>query len=182
MNVKAYGENWSGAANRGERALVQLHDLLKGRKPGGPKNNVILIYVSAHGLVDKEGDPCLLLEDSSPLNTSTWLPVKSLCEKICEIRPNEQIRKVLILDCNRVEFCGSIGLLYNSFAEQLQELVRIKLDKKLCRDLVVLNSTDPGEVAWSAPELAGSAFGYFFCQALSGAADDNEDGELSLQS
>ena len=125
----------------------------------------MLIYVSAHGVVNRDGEPCLLVEDSSPLDAATWLPVKNLCERICEVKPDERTRKVLVLDCNRIEVSGQCGLLYNSFAEQLKDLVENKLDKKVCRNLVVLNSTSPGEVAWAAPELGGSAFGYFFCQA-----------------
>jgi len=178
VDVRVFRDDWIGGPRQGENALVQLRDLLKPVVPGGPKSNVVLIYISAHGVVNKDGDPCLLLEDSAPLDATTWLPVRSLCEQICEVKPSERI--VLILDCNRIEVSGQCGLLYNSFAERLRQLVEDKLDKKLCRNLVVLNSTDPGEVAWAAPELGGSAFGYFFCQALSGAADRDDDGELSL--
>lgn len=180
VDVKVFRDDWIGGPRQGENALVQLRDLLKPVVPGGPKNDVVLIYISAHGVVNKDGEPCLLLEDSEPFDAATWLPVRSLCERICEVKPDERTRNVLILDCNRMEVSGDCGLLYNSFAEQLKELVENKLDKKLCRNLVVLNSTDPGEVAWAAPELGGSAFGYFFCQALSGAADRDGDGELSL--
>ena len=180
VDVKVFRDDWIGGPRQGENALVQLRDLLKPVVPGGPKNDVILIYISAHGVVNKDGEPCLLLEDSVPFDAATWLPVRSLCERICEVKPDERTRNVLILDCNRIEVSGDCGLLYNSFAEQLKELVENKLDKKSCRNLVVLNSTDPGEVAWAAPELGGSAFGYFFCQALSGAADRDDDGELSL--
>ena len=180
IDVKVFRDDWIGGPRQGENALVQLRDLLKPLKPGGPNNDVVLIYVSAHGVVNRDGEPCLLVEDSSPLDAATWLPVRSVCERICEIKPDERTRSVLVLDCNRIEVNGQCGLLYNSFAEQLKDLVENKLDKKLCRNLVVLNSTSPGEVAWAAPELGGSAFGYFFCQALSGAADGDDDGELSL--
>jgi hypothetical protein len=49
----------------------------------------------------------------------------------------------------------------------------------------VLNSAGPGQIAWAAPELKGSVFGYFLWQALNGAADldqsGNRDKVVSLQ-
>ena len=43
-------------------------------------------------------------------------------------------------------------------------------------NLCVINSSSPGQIGWAAPELGGSAFGYFFAQGLKGAADVEETG------
>ena len=51
--------------------------------------------------------------------------------------------------------------------------------------LHILNSTSPGQVGYSSPELRGSVFGYFLAQGLSGAADvesgGNHNGKVSLR-
>ena len=74
-----------------------------------------------------------------------------------------------------------MGLLYNDFAERLRDVV----EQARVPNLVVLNSTSPGEIGWVAPELDGSVFSVFLCQGLRGAADvegsGNEDGEVSLR-
>ncbi|HCS53012.1 MAG TPA: hypothetical protein DIW81_15700, partial [Planctomycetaceae bacterium] len=36
-------------------------------------NQPILIYISMHGSVDAEGNPCLIPPNSSPVDTSTWI-------------------------------------------------------------------------------------------------------------
>jgi hypothetical protein len=174
-------DKWGADNNSPEAALQVLEERLRNVAPGGPDENVILIYISAHGVVNRKNEPCLLLEDSNPLKEETWLDVKTLCENICEAQPKgnvKNVKKVLVLDCNRIDFNGSCGVLYNSFADQLKVLVERGLDKEKCRGLVVLNSTSPGQIGWAAPELGGSVFGSYFFQALSGGAE--QDSTLSL--
>ena len=146
-----------------EKGLETLNELLKKATPGGPEN-VVLIYLSAHGIVNEKNEPCLLLARSKPEDPKTWLPLAKVLEALREYKKGTSVKKVLVLDCNRMDFNWSWGLLHNSFAERLRELV----DKE--PNLVVINSTSPGQIGWAAPELGSSVFGHFFMKGLNGAA------------
>ena len=148
--------------------------------PGGPSRNVGLLYLSVHGAVNGKGEPCLLPTGANPLDSTTWLPVRELLTKICEVKECSQVHKVVLLDCNRFDADWRWGVLYNSFAERLQAVV----EELNLPQLVVVNSTGPGQVNWASAELNGSAFGYFAAQGLAGRADversGDSDGRVSL--
>lgn len=156
---------------------------LKQLRPGGPgngrlfpDNDVLLLYVSAHGAVDSKGQPCLLMHGSDPLDESTWVPVVDL---IAHVNRNERLdrsRKLLILDSGRIRENWSCGILHNGFAEVLEHTLR---EKRFPR-LYVLNSTRRNERGCSAPELGGSVFAYYVTCGLRGAADTNGDGRIKL--
>jgi len=152
-------DKWGTLPGRlADNAIRQLEKVLRESPASGP-GNAVVVYVSAHGVVNREGEPCLLLQDSSPLDAASWLPVDQVCKKFCQANPGAVHKKVLVLDCNRLEYDAPSGLLYNSFADELKDLVENKLDKKECAGLVVFNSASPGEIGWSAPERAASVFG-----------------------
>jgi hypothetical protein len=171
-NVAVVNREWLGKSPTA--ALEELRELLRDAKPGGPDKNVILVYISAHGVVNDKNEPCLLLARSNPLNSETWLRLPDLFN---ELHQNKSVKTLLVLDCNRIDSNWSCGLLYNNFADALEELVR-KTEEP---HLVVLNSTSPGETGVAAPELGGSVFGYFFCQGLNGAAARQNKKEVYLQ-
>ena len=182
LAVSPIGGQWETP----DAALDEIDGWLKQVHPGGPDKNVVLLYISAHGFVDGEGRSCLLLADPefadrqpavAPLGGPNlrWLPVHQLVERLDAWRP--EVKKLLILDANRMESNWRVGLLYNAFAEGLDEAV------KGAPSVTVLNSAGPGEIAWAGPDLEGSAFGYAVCQALAGdlQADRNRNGKISLQ-
>ncbi len=80
--------------------------------------------------------------------------------------------KLLVLDCNRIDADWRLGQFYNTFAERLRDVVL----KAGVPRLYVLNSTSPGQTAWSAAELQGSVFGHFLARGLGGAADMDIEG------
>lgn len=138
-----------------------------------------VLYFSMHGVVDENGEPCLLLPDSSPTQASTWLPVRELLRLIKRERSLSKVHKLVILDCSRMDSNWSMGMTYNAFVDRLPEVVRSEADSRLC----VLNSTSSEQIGWTAPELRGSVFGHFLRQALEGEADQwlqNGDGDRRL--
>ncbi len=163
--------------------LRRLRDQLDAVRPGGPGKDVVIVYLSIHGAVDAQGQPCLI-PPGAAIDSSHWLPVRELLQTLfVEDRPGrvpDHVRKLLVFDAGRIRSNWGVGILYNAFAERLQEVVA---DLKV-PNLAVLNSTSPGQAAWASPDLGGSAFGHFFSQALQGAADveqGNNDGKVSLQ-
>ena len=163
--------------NVGEHALRDFQAKLSQTIRQSSGASSVLIYVSMHGVVDGNGDPCLVPPGGSPLDAASWVKVRTLLDAIEDLSPKTGDRnKILILDCNRIQADWRLGVLYNSFADSLRELV---LEAKI-RNLVVLNSASPGQVGWSSPELRGSAFGYFLRRALAGEADADRNRRISV--
>ena len=157
----------------GSECLDHLRKQLAEQKPGGPKRDVLIVYLSAHGVVDEENQPCLLFSDADPLDSSTWLSVSELLDCVKQQgRESDSSRTVLVLDSGRIDDDWSLGILYNAFAERLSQTIKAAAVK----NLYVLNAAGPGQVAWPAPELNGTVFGYFFAEGLGGDArgDDNK--------
>jgi hypothetical protein len=128
---------------------------------------VVVIYVSMHGVVNGKGEPCLLLPHAPALDSRAWWPVSDVLQTIHGSVP-APVKKLLVLDSTRIAADWQMGLLYNSFADGLQAAV----DGANVPNLVVLNATSAGEVGWSSPEASyGSVFGHYFRLGLAGAAD-----------
>jgi len=143
---------------------------------------VIVFYVSLHGLVSETGAACVATPDSAPLDSATWLPVSRLLRQIRQWDLPDHVHKLLILDCNRLGANWNLGLLENTFASRLQQA----LEETPVPNLVILNSTSPGETAWASPEMRGTVFGQFLRLGLAGAADlpregGNHDYHVSLR-
>ena len=94
------GDRYRGRCSRAD-ALNKLKKELDDEdlKPGGPDKNTIMLYVSAHGVVNDKGDACLLLTDSNPLDTTTWLPVKELLGWLRKNPKLETCKWVVFLAC-----------------------------------------------------------------------------------
>ncbi len=159
----------------------QLNTAVTGGPGGGrffPENNVAVVYLSAHGVVDSEGRPCLLMTFSEPWDDSTWVPVREVLEHIAR-HPrwkNSDVKTLVVLDTGELREDWSIGLFQNGFAELLPELVT-SLD---IPTLAVIHSTRGSQQSWSAPELGGTVFAYYVAAGLRGAADADDDGTVRL--
>jgi len=165
----------------GEKKLLScLRSQLDSAVPGGPGKDVVIIYLSAHGALDDKGQPCLILGDSDPLDSSTWLPVARLLDQIKNHRKlakSSGTKKLLVLDATRIQARWEMGILYNGFADRLAGVVESANDPTL----VVLNSTRGGQKGWHAPELGASVFGFYLTEGLSGKANRDGYGPISMQ-
>lgn len=159
----------SSANLKRDELLRHLDNLPK--KGGGPDKNTVILYLSAHGAVNDQAEPCLLLTDASPVDAATWLKFSEIIERI-KRQPNTQY--VLLLDVNRIDHDWSLGIIHNGFTAQLQKM----LTESPVPNLHVINSVSPGERGWGAPEAANSVFGFFVFQALWGAS--SSDNEITL--
>jgi hypothetical protein len=163
--------------------LKEIQGKLEKAEPGGPDKNALAIYLSMHGAVNAEGEPCLIPPDVPPRDSSKWLRMADLLEDLKRIfaaNPklrSEKVKKLLILDSNRMDLNWNIGLLGNTFAASLPAVVK----EHNVPGLVVLNSASPGQIGWAAPELQNSVFGYFLWRGLSGAARPGKNGEITLR-
>lgn len=146
-------------------------------RPGGPEEDCVLIYLSAHGAVGENDQPCLILPESKPLDSRTWLPMVDLLTKL-ETIPGDQTKVLLLLDGSKLADCWQAGILYNGFADSLTRL----MDQQGSRwsRVAIINSTQAGRQAELLPEAGGSLFGLFSAAAFEGYADDGDD-RLTLQ-
>ncbi len=149
-----------------QRFLAQLKTV----KPSGPgwfsRNDAVVIYISAHGLVNEQGQACLVPPNADAFNTSRWLPLVKLLKDISALPNLQRSRKLVILDCNRISMKWRSGVMDNRFADQLPAAV----DQVDDPNLYVLNSTSPGQIGWAAPEMRGSVFGHYVGLGLRGDA------------
>ncbi len=146
-------------------------------RPGGPEEDCVLIYLSAHGVVGENDQPCLILPESKPLDSRTWLPVADLLAKI-ETIPGEKTKVLILLDSSKLIDCWQVGIVYNGFTESLTRMME-QQGSRWSR-IAIINSAQAGQVAELLPEAGGSLFGLFSAAAFEGYADDGDD-RLSLQ-
>jgi hypothetical protein len=144
---------------------------------GRGRKQAVIVYLSMHGLVNENNEPCLLPPQASPWDSKDWLPVGSLLDDLLAKHADRDV--LLLLDCSRIDVDWSLGVLQNDFADRLRGVVKDKQRKY--RGLSVLCSAGPGQLGWTAPELGGSVFGYYVWRGLQGKADNNRDRRVGLQ-
>lgn len=153
-----------------ELALKRLDADLASLNSRGQLPATVIFYFSLHGVVDAQGQPHLLPADASPIDSTTWLPVSELVQRISDALP-ANTNKLILLDSNRSVANWRIGLLHNTFADRLAGVV----DPQHHPGLVIVNSTAPDQIAWNGPALQGSLFGYHVTRGLAGAGADGQD-------
>lgn len=147
----------------------------------GRLDNTIVLYLSAHGVVDSQNEACLIVNAANPGREEDWLRISDLLDWLHGKGPaaaslEENSRFVLLLDAHRLPANIGLGILENTFAERLAQAV----NRKAGANVAVIGAAGPGQVSWSSPKLEGTAFGYLACRALAGEADDNGDEKISL--
>jgi hypothetical protein len=161
----------SAAWQSKETGLRNLEEQLRLAVDRRSSLGAAVIYLSMHGVVDGEGEPCLLTADASPLQSETWLRVRTLLGRIKGLQLPSNLRVLLVLDSTRIDTHWGLGQLYNAFAERLPGVV----EASGVPNLAIINSTGPGQIAWTSAELHGSVFGHFLREGLQGAADTAGD-------
>ena len=173
-----------GNENGEEASLTnQLGNIANGKISfGGPEKNVILISINAQGLVNQNGEPCLLDRKSEPFDDKTWTTFESifsqLREKIDTKKTNRHV--VVFIDSGTAETDWSIGLLKDDFRERLREIVE-RSDKRFLPDrwhlIHVRGLTDLTTFANTGRRVH---FADILDCGLRGGADRNNDQKVSL--
>ena len=159
--------NISPAWQTAESGLASLDRQLHAIVQQGTPSGAVILYVSMHGIADANGRPALLPPGASPLRSETWLKLSDLLEHIKAQQLPDSWHKLLILDCNRIDVNWRLGVISDCFADGLADAVR----EANIPNLVILNSTSPGERGWASEDLAASVFGHYLRLGLAGAAD-----------
>ncbi len=134
-----------------------------------PEADVAVVFVSAHGVGTVDG-PAILSADETRSGAAPAVPVTDLIAKFATFPEHQQ--KLLILDCVHFLSRPSIGILLNDFARQLRGLDD---DIRAVPNLVVMVSSDVGQLSWIDPGSGMTRFTTSLVEALNGAAGDHDD-------
>ncbi len=170
LRVRDLSADWRGR----ELALKRLDRDLQAVVGSAGASGTIIFYLSLHGVVDSDGEPHFLPADASPFESSTWIPVRDVLDRISDRVP-KQVNKLLLLDCNRFAQNWKIGQLHNTFADRLAGV----LDPQRHANTVIVNSVSSGQTGLSGAAMAGSLFGNLVADGLGGMASGGE-GQVSL--
>ena len=139
-----------------------------------PRRGTVLISLNAHGAVNDDGEPCLVPSEASPLDSDSWVTLRSILDSI-EKQPFAKTSPVvLFLDCQHQQFEPRMGLLRNQFFEALESTQLVE-DLQGVR-LALVSSASAGETTQYMYTGQSSVFAYYLQNAISGEADLAEHG------
>ena len=147
--------------------------------PGGPGGSLLpflfgyrslIIHLSAHGVLNGSGQPCLLFADADPLDDRTWVPLVQVLKAIGEhaVVSHNRARVLVILDTGKQPPDFRCGLLTCGFIDAARD----QIQSLPFSNFAVLLSCAENQCAWTAPEIEGTVFGFMVAAGLQGAADE----------
>lgn len=141
------------------RLLHQL-DHLQGLQP----TETAVVYLAAHACFDERGGVALLPAGASPDDPATWLPLRTVLERLkaCPAK-----NRLLILDIMQPLTDPRLGLVSPGIAAAIPA----ELDQVPDAGRLVLCPCAPGQEALVCEELQRSPFSYYFEEGLRGFAD-----------
>jgi len=163
LNVRVIDTGWKTK----DHGLRQLDAYLKETAAQARRLGSVVVYIRMHSAVDGTGVPCLVPPGASPFNSDSWLPVKDVFERFQRSNVPDSVRKLVIFDCGSVLVDWNQGIVFNTFASRLAEVV----SAANVPNLAVLNTNSPFEMAATSAEMRRGVFGHFLELGLSGAAD-----------
>lgn len=188
-DVERFNQTFAGSnvicsvADESGNLLQQLRDFLNSASPGGPGQNwlsdrgAVAIYISAHGVLNEQGEPCLLPSQAT-IDSSEWVSIDSVLETITDHQRLSSATKILMLDAGKIRNAWEFGVIDNGFAAALEESVLSAREKD--PNLYVLNSSRDDQQTHACPEFTGSFFGAAVALGLSGAADLSNDNHVTV--
>lgn len=153
------------------------------------EKNHLLVYVNAYGVslwdpARKQVQPYLLgsdfeipVQQGSPEQFGA-IPLREVLEAVADCNAD---RKLLVLDCQRLDHHWPMGMFRNDFVTAAQVAIN-ELPPEKRQDLYVLFSCSPGERTHYDPVVGMSVFGRCFLEAMTGAGDPaNGTGDRRIQ-
>jgi len=135
------------------------------------EQDVVLFFFAGHGMRSDKGEDFLLPIDATPAALErTAIPVSFLLEKL---RRSGAKQIVCVFDACRTLFEGARGIeIQSRFGEQTDALLEAE---------VILRSCKPEEISWEDEKLGHGVYTFFLAEALSGKADADKDGAVTVE-
>jgi hypothetical protein len=133
----------------------------------------VVVYLTALAVATEDG-VYVLPGDARPDDRDRWLPLREVLQRL---RACPADRKLLILDLSHPLADSRLGVLLDDVAGP----VRQEVEKKADPHLLVLCACSTGQVSLTCPEEGLSAFAYYLDQGLSGLADADQNGRVTVK-
>ncbi|MCX7782981.1 MAG: caspase family protein [Meiothermus sp.] len=139
-------------------------------------SDTLIVYYSGHGMPSRSGQATLMPSDAKINDEETWLPLEGL-QDLARKASQGKGRLILIVDA-----CFSGQSLPGSRSFTMPG--RKDLPKPQKPDLsganVLLASSADTQPSWEDAELGGGIFTAYLLEAISGKADENGDGYVTI--
>ncbi|OYP31674.1 VWA domain-containing protein [Rhodopirellula sp. MGV] len=168
----------SGVLGQG-KLVDQIVTPLLNATPGGPNDDMLMVYLSAQGLVDS-GQPYFASGESRADKPESWVAGETLVKAIEETLANHAntksgLKVVLFIDASRVGPQWDWGQLSDTFAEAWQNISATNENQ-----IATIISSSPGERSWWDPRQGQGLFPIAITEALTGAADEDGNGVVTV--
>ena len=100
--VADYNAKWTGLSEKAAFAMLEAKIREAEQNPGGPRKDVVLLYVGMHGVVNKDGEPCLVPPGPFAHDSSKWFSAKTSARTVVrQEKEGGQVRRLLRLQPRR---------------------------------------------------------------------------------
>jgi hypothetical protein len=144
-----------------------------GEALNGCTSKKVVIFVAVHGGASGQG-AYLIPNNAGPRATGGY-PMAKLYAALEQLPKDTQ--KLLILDTTQVTADWHLGMLHNDFVRALANDPR----PKAIDNLLILCASDEDQRSWVSEEYGQTIFAHFVIEGLKGAADKDNDGEVTAQ-
>jgi hypothetical protein len=174
-----------------DRFLAEFKEDLLAQQPARRlgENKPQLIYLSAQGVVNSAGEPCIVVAAGDRdvaggtirtprqvLADERLVRIDDLVEVVSQV--HEHAHKVLLLDCIRSNRNWRLGIAANEFVSLLPS---IKLDTPARQKVVILHACSPGEAGLVDLRKGRTLFGEYVARGLAGEANTDSDDYVNLR-
>ncbi|NDC64342.1 MAG: hypothetical protein EBZ59_10255, partial [Planctomycetia bacterium] len=162
----------------GDEIIANLTQRVAAARPGGPGQNMVIVYLSMLGMVHAGGEPYLVPPlaadaDIGPQD-SRHVSVRRLLESMRRAVP-PHVGVLAVLDACQGELSWPLGVADGGFPVAVQATMAMAAEN-LPRTWVLLPA-GPGQTAHGHPLEGGTVFGTLFGHGLCGAADSKPYGD-----
>lgn len=167
----------------GDDLLPVISRQVKSVRPGGPARNAVVLYITAVGMVDSQGQACIVPpatgDDPIATNDEALLRVTRLLSAVRGALPAE-VGIVVVLDCGREASPWPLGVDAAAFPAAVEAAVEAGAFERLW----VLLPASAGQRPLASSGQGGSGFAIHFARGFRGSADTspwgNNDGTVTL--
>jgi hypothetical protein len=145
-----------------------------GRALKGCSSKVVVVFVAVHGAASSGQGAYLIPNNAGPKDAGGYAMDKALAA--LEQLPKDT-KKLLILDTAQVTSNWQLGMLHNDFVRTLAKDARATS----IPNLLIFCAADEDQRSWVSEEYGRTIFAHFVTEALKGAADNDDDGQVTAQ-
>jgi hypothetical protein len=146
---------------------------------GRPRDEAVVVYLSAYAIVDDDKKVRILTSDSNPYLKGSQLPLSWVLGRLKQCPAKN---KLLVLDIMRGMIDPrDVGATADGVGDLLARELEDSTDSKRLNDpgLMVIAACGPGQVALGSEAKRHSVFGYYFHRGLT-TLEADADGDLAV--